>query len=75
MKRRRKQYTCRCGAYDFPHRFSGGRCQGLWLVEPNHYCPSCNLLTDSGCQVINGIEHPRECPLVQDFCNHHEVKL
>ena len=28
MKRKRKQKTCRCDAYHFPHRLYGGHCSG-----------------------------------------------
>jgi hypothetical protein len=28
MKRKRKQETCRCSAYSFPHRLYGGKCHG-----------------------------------------------
>lgn len=73
-QKRRKQYTCRCPAYDFPHRFGGGRCNGLHLCEPSSVCQMCHL-NNGGCEVVKGQEHPRECPQVQDFCAWHEIKL
>lgn len=73
----RNQFTCRCIAYDFPHRFGGGRCTGLAIVESSmggSFCHSCHLL-NGGCEVMKGQEHPRECPAVQDFCEYWEIKL
>lgn len=74
---RRHQVTCTCQAYDFPHRFGGGRCNGLSIVESaigGEHCHSCHLL-NGGCEVLKGQEHPRECPAVQDFIHYWEVKL
>lgn len=83
-KRRRGEVTCRCGAYHFPHRFSGGRCNGRPLaveaVNNGHReCRDCRLYCpgemEPPCEVAIGQEHPRECPVVQDFCHVHEIKL
>lgn len=74
MRRERKQYTCRCGAYSFPHRAFGGACNGIWLVEPGASCYHCHL-NNGGCEVAKGQEHPRECPNVQDFAATWEIKL
>ncbi|QGF21268.1 hypothetical protein KMB89_gp69 [Citrobacter phage HCF1] len=41
----RKQVTCRCSAYDFPHRFGGGACNGLSIVETNCGGNLCELAT------------------------------
>lgn len=73
IRLRRKQYTCRCEAYHFPHRFGGGRCNGLHLVQPGAECSNC-LLNNNGCEVIKGQEQPRECRYVIEFCNWHETK-
>ena len=73
----RKQVTCDCMAYDFPHRFGGGKCNGLSIVERNAYgnqCSACNLFND-GCEVLKGLEHPRECVYVLEFLEYNEVKL
>lgn len=73
----RRQVTCNCGAYDFPHRIFGGKCNGLAIVIQNvggNECRHC-LLNNNGCEVIAGIEHPRECPYVQDFAAFNEIKL
>ncbi|ATN93840.1 hypothetical protein [Escherichia phage SRT8] len=73
----RKQVTCRCRAYDFPHRFGGGRCNGIAIVEqhfPGSLCGSCLLFND-GCEVLKGQESPCECMYVQDFIEYQEIKL
>lgn len=74
MRRVRKQYTCRCGAYSFPHRFGGGSCNGMWLVEPGANCHQCQL-NNGGCEVAKGQEHPRECANVQEFAAQWEIRL
>lgn len=76
-RRRRHQYTCRCDAYHFPHRFGGGKCNGLAVVIQtlgSAHCQRCHL-SNGGCEVLKGQEHPRECPAVQDFIHFHELKL
>ena len=73
----RKQVTCRCRAYDFPHRFGGGRCNGIAIVEqhfPGNLCGGC-LLFNNGCEVLKGQESPRECAYVQEFVEYQETKL
>lgn len=70
----RKEVTCRCSAYDFPHRFGAGRCNGLHLVQPGAECELCHL-NNGGCEVIKGKESPSECRYVIDFCQFHEVKI
>lgn len=73
----RRQVTCKCGAYSFPHRFGGGKCDGLVIViaaAGSSHCHYCHM-NNNGCEVIKGQEHPRECPAVIDFCEYNEVKL
>lgn len=75
--RKRHQVTCRCSAYDFPHRFLGGACNGMNIVEANcggNLCQHCHLM-NNGCEVLKGQESPRECAYVLDFAEYHEVKL
>ncbi|EDV3179102.1 hypothetical protein CSP48_004013 [Salmonella enterica subsp. arizonae] len=77
MTRKRHQVTCRCHAYDFPHRAFGGACSMIHIVEENvggNLCHHCYLFND-GCEVLKGQESPRECAYVQDFIEYHEVKL
>lgn len=74
---RKHQVNCDCMAYDFPHRWGGGKCNGLAIVGLNVggvECSSCNLFND-GCEVLRGLEHPRECIYVLNFMEYNEVKL
>lgn len=73
----RHQVTCTCTAYDFPHRFGGGRCNGLSIVEEHcggWLCQHCNPF-NQGCEVMKGQEEPKECPYVIEFCEYNEIKL
>lgn len=75
--RRRHQVTCRCSAYDFPHRFGGGACNGIRIVEENcggNLCQYCHLM-NNGCEVLKGQESPKECAYVQDFIEFNEIRL
>lgn len=83
-KARRGEYVCRCRAYDFPHRFSGGACDGLRIVEDQWWdnygggaCQACGLnnRTESEpyCEVVMGQEKPRQCPVWQEFVERHEI--
>lgn len=77
-RRKRRQITCNCQAYDFPHRFGGGRCDGLAIVEANvggYHCDACNLLNGGRCEVMTGQEAARECVYVLEFCEYNEIKL
>ena len=81
---RRPQYTCRCGAYHFPHRFGGGRCTGLWIAEEQwekswgsgdcRHCLCCNRTEAVPyCEVVVGQEVVEECPVYQEFVHFHEI--
>lgn len=75
--RKRRQVTCQCRAYEFPHRFGGGACNGIAIVESNvggALCQYCHLMND-GCEVLKGQEDARECAYVQDFAEYNEVKI
>lgn len=74
---KRRQVTCTCEAYDFPHRFGGGRCDGLSIVVKVVGSSSCHWchLNNGGCEVLKGQEHPRECPGVQDYLAYNEITL
>lgn len=77
--RRKGEVTCNCPAYSFPHRFGGGCCNGWHIVEQcfdqRLQCQHCNLYSENGCDVLNGIESCRECPSVIYFCAWHEIKM
>lgn len=77
---RRRQVTCRCAAYDFPHRFGGGKCDGYQIALSKcggEYCMACPawLGSDGGCDVVKGTESPSKCEYVIEFCNYNEVKI
>lgn len=38
----RSQVTCRCSAYPFPHRKTGGKCKGIYKVTPKSNCRWCH---------------------------------
>lgn len=76
----RRQVTCDCMAYHFPHRFGGGKCNGFSIVERNcggAYCSACPawLGSEGGCDVLRGVESPESCEYVIEFCEYNEVKL
>jgi len=83
VRRKRKgEWTCRCRAYKFPHRFSGGKCTGKWVVV-KHWrefyghcadCEVCNLYSDHTCQVVEGQESHQECPVFQEFVRFNEIR-
>jgi hypothetical protein len=86
-KRRKGEYVCRCGAYKFPHRMMGGRCNGGALVDDTFNtqmygaCRDCMLREEiedfAGpaikCQVLEGREELQECPALQEFIQYHEI--
>jgi hypothetical protein len=37
--KRRRQCTCRCPAYPFPHRIFSGHCEGPREIEPDSLVP------------------------------------
>ncbi len=85
-KPRRGEFTCHCRAYEFPHRFSGGRCTGLFLAidqfdktRGGGECRDCLYNVDEGgfaaCQVVNGAEGVRHCPIFLDFVALYEIKV
>ena len=81
-KHHRNEYTCNCSAYDFPHRFGGGACNGYYWVadywEDNWGCNECDgCIFNEGdhCQIVEGQDKPKECPALQDFARYEEIKL
>lgn len=85
LRDRSREYVCHCSAYDFPHRFSGGACDGTQLVDAywtEHQgggdCTGChNLVNDQDfyCEVERGQEDRLECPALQEFLHCNEQKL
>lgn len=88
MPRRKRigEYTCKCDAYRFPHRFGGGRCRGLWVAEKawelchgfTGICGSCiHANTDElpYCEVLAGQERLRHCQAWQEFVAENEIPI
>ena len=53
--------VCTCGAYAFPHKLGGGKCDGSTFAEHQYYyvrseCEYCNCNTGYQCDVITGQE-------------------
>ena len=78
MPKIRRQITCVCGAYDFPHRLGGGDCSGLsWVAsyrEIIHDCDYCNCDNDGRCDVVDGSEGIDEAECVINELHSEELK-
>lgn len=79
-KARKGEFVCRCGAYKFPHRFTGGRCSGYYLVSEywdTHWgsgaCKTCNSCNEGSCDVFDGREVVGECEAFQEFIRVNEI--
>jgi len=71
MRKRRPQVTCRCPAYPFPHRVTGGYCNGqAWLTSyfwnERVCCEQCSLNNNNHCEAAAGGEPIRECQGYRD---------
>lgn len=78
-QRRKGEITCNCGAYKFPHRLMGGRCDGSGWVEnflttDMSGCIECRHW-DGWCQVVTGQEHARHSPALIEFLQYEEVPV
>jgi hypothetical protein len=74
-KRKRRQVTCLCHKYVFPHRLGGSKCDGsLWarsyfeVVQIS--CNRCNAHNGSVCEVAEGREDIAECAGYQEWLLH-----
>jgi hypothetical protein len=86
-KARRGEVVCRCGAYRFPHRMMGGRCDGgafvdkLFAEQMYGACRDCmfrEYVEEEGamlCQVLQGRETTMQCPELESFVSHEGIKL
>lgn len=87
-KPRHGEHTCyKCGAYSFPHRFGGGKCVGINVVEEqwnehgpfSEDCKICPLRSYDGisysCEVLEGSEVVDRCQVFQDYVYYHEIKI
>ncbi len=68
MRKKRKQVTCLCGSYEFPHRISGGKCSGSSWAESyklliGHLCQMCNCNNpeEGTCDVASELEDIDYC--------------
>jgi hypothetical protein len=72
-KRNRKfEIVCKCGAYKFPHRMTGGRCTGARWAEQewlngNRDCKHCVCNAGSHCEVAEGQERIDNCRAFEDL--------
>jgi len=81
-KLRKGEWTCTCTSYTFPHRFGGGACRGLWIVQEtweNNYgsaapCDDCNARVDGCCEVMDGRERLICCEALLEFIDSNEIK-
>lgn len=81
-KRKPRSYekTCDCGAYKFPHRMLGGRCEGFAIVinefsSDQSQCTDCIYQDDQhSCQIIDGIEDVKHATCLQDFIRYEGIK-
>lgn len=80
---RRREIVCRCKAYSFPHRFTGGACTPLQWVRrffAKGYgtapeCSRCNCLNGPDCSVDTGQESAQYCEALADFANFNELRI
>lgn len=87
-KRRQGEVVCTCGAYRFPHRQMGGRCDGgtfvsrhfdqhLWSCRRD--CMLAVWQEETGemrCQVLDGLERKyTSCPALQEHIQFNEIKI
>lgn len=79
-KKRSYEAVCHCRKYPFPHRMFGGRCNGAAFVAHHFsenqagscfFCP----LNRGECDVVAGLEHPKECRALEDFTEREEIRL
>lgn len=86
-KRRVGEYVCRCGAYRFPHRMMGGRCDGGAFVADTFEnqkwgacrdCTMCEFVPEEGenrCQVLDGRDTTMQCPELAEHVRYEGIKL
>lgn len=81
---KRNDYTCRCDAYNFPHRFGGGKCSEYNFVQifwAKFYgwtsaCADCNSFVreEQRCEVLDGGNKPKWCEALIEFKDEHGLK-
>jgi hypothetical protein len=76
------EVICECEAYSYPHRFGGGYCDGMALLQffwEKGMCGNCRFRDQDSwsnklfCQIINGQEDIAECEQLQEFLRANEA--
>lgn len=65
-KLKRRQITCWCYVYPFPHRINGGKCRGRDWAQSYYEldrwaCSCCASNCNTYCEVANGQEDIKHC--------------
>lgn len=72
-RRRRRQITCWCWHYGFPHRIGGGACTGAdwartYFEHDSSCCRQCTSNDGHGlCDVASGAERIKYCDGMRDY--------
>ena len=72
MTKRGPCLVCECGAYAYPHRLTGGKCDGSewagsYYLHIREECEYCQLNNMNICEVATGQESVRHCAAYQTF--------
>jgi len=77
----REQVTCFCSIYPFPHRLTGGKCNGIewaesyYLNYKNNDCQNCNSNNETKCEVAMGQEDIDHCEAYNNQLNRQTLDL
>lgn len=74
----RLEVVCNCSAYNFPHRLTGGKCNGeewaeSYFIYEKGMCRNCNCNRDGLCEVAQGIESISECEGYQEHLQYRLI--
>ncbi len=73
LHERIKRLTCRCKAYNFPHRFGGGKCspgivlKAICYVGLSALCTKCDFNTSGCCALANYKGKYKSCPAIYEY--------
>jgi len=81
-----EKYICRCSAYNFPHTFGEGACDGRAIAQDyfEDYaglgtCYKCDCLGKYNgrlhCSIADGVEKPQYGKCIQIFIEKKGIKL
>lgn len=76
-QQRRKQVTCWCGAYKFPHRLDSGNCTGCAWAQSYFWnergaCAYCNSNNNGNCDGIRETITQRHPTRIEDLLSQQE---